>query len=137
MATEDRNTVEKFYSQVLSVGGAPDVVTEAEKYLAPEWKSVGNYSGQNKDRTAFAKQVAGFLQLMPDLKWHVEEIVNSGDRFIVRSRASGTPKGPLFGVGPSGKKFEIMTIDMHTMKGGKIAETFHVEDWAGALAQLK
>jgi predicted ester cyclase len=54
-----------------------------------------------------------------------------------RRRATGTPTGPLFGVDGKGKSFEIMSIDIHTIEGGKIARTYHVEDWAGALRQLK
>jgi len=29
-----------------------------------------------------------------------------------------------------------MSIDLHTMEGGKIARTYHVEDWQGAFRQL-
>ena len=35
------------------------------------------------------------------------------------------------------KSFKILTIDMHTVKDGKILETHHVEDWATAMRQLK
>lgn len=30
-----------------------------------------------------------------------------------------------------------MAIDIRTVKNGKIVQTYHVEDWAGALRQLK
>jgi predicted ester cyclase len=60
-----------------------------------------------------------------------------GDFVVVRSRATGTPKGPLFGVNGEGRSFDIMTIDIHEMKDGKIARSYHIEDWAGALQQLK
>jgi len=30
-----------------------------------------------------------------------------------------------------------MTIDIHTIEDKKIVTTYHIEDWAGALAQLK
>ena len=44
---------------------------------------------------------------------------------------------PLFGVNGKGKSFEIMSIDIHTIKDKKIVKTYHIEDWAGALRQLK
>ena len=37
----------------------------------------------------------------------------------------------------SGKTFEIMSIDVHTVESEKIVKTYHLEDWAGALAQLR
>lgn len=60
-----------------------------------------------------------------------------GDKVVVRSRATGTPNGPLFGVDGKGKSFDILTIDIHTVEDGKIVRSYHLEDWAGALQQLK
>jgi predicted ester cyclase len=134
---DDRNVIEGFYNKLLTVGGSKDLAADAATILAPDWASIGDYSGKSKDRTTFVNQVAGFMKLMPDMTWKIEEIIQSGDRFVVRGRASGTPKGPFFGVEPTGKTFQIMSIDIHTVKGGKIVTSYHVEDWAGALGQLR
>jgi predicted ester cyclase len=81
--------------------------------------------------------MGGFAKLIPDLNWAVEEKLQDGNRLVVRGRATGTPNGPLFGVDGQGKSFDIMTIDIHTVENGKIVQSYHVEDWAGALRQLK
>ncbi len=103
--------------------------------IAPEWRS---YSGENqsKGRDEFVAQVTGFGKLIPDLAWAIKEVLVDGDRIIVRSEASGTPQGPFFGVAPGGKRFQIMTIDIHTVRHGKLVVAHHVEDWAGAIRQL-
>lgn len=101
-----------------------------------DWVSIGDYSGTNKTRGKFLAQVGGFGKLIPDLKWAVEEMIQEGNQVVVRSRATGTPVGPLFGVDGKGKGFDILTIDIHTVEDGKIVRTYHVEDWAGALRQL-
>ena len=36
----------------------------------------------------------------------------------------------------TGKAFSIMSIDIHTIREGRIQTTFYLEDWAGALRQL-
>lgn len=105
--------------------------------LAASWKSIGDYSGHSKSADKFVKQVKGFGKLIPDLNWAIEEVVIQGNKVVVRSRATGTPKGSLFGVDGQGKSFDILTIDIHTVENGAITETYHVEDWAGALRQLK
>ncbi len=97
---------------------------------------MGDYSGNNKTREAFLGQVGGFGQLMPDLNWAIQDIHQDGDTFVVRSRATGTPVAPFFGVDGEGRSFDIMTIDIHELEDGVIARTYHVEDWAGALQQL-
>lgn len=73
---------------------------------------------------------------MPDLTWAVQEMHESGNFVTVRSRVTGTPVAPFFGVDGEGRSFDIMTIDIHELVGGKIVRSSHVEDWAGALQQL-
>lgn len=134
---DDRKVVEAFYTEVLSRTAAADVGASAEKYLAPGWQSYADNSASFKTREQFIAQLGGFGKLMPDLKWVPQQILKDGNTYIVRSRFTGTPKGPLFGVDGGGKSFEGMSIDIHTLEGGKIAKTYHIEDWAGVLRQLK
>jgi SnoaL-like polyketide cyclase len=60
----------------------------------------------------------------------------SGDRVIVRGEASGTPVATFLGTPPAGASFRIMSIDIHTIDGGKITRSYHVQDWMGAMRQL-
>ena len=132
----DRTVVEAFYTELLNASGPKDKPAVAAKLLANNWQSIGDYSGKNKSRDELAKQIGGFHMLMPDLTWKIEEVIQSGNVFVVRGRATGTPKGPLFGVDGKGKGFTIMSIDIHKVEAGKIVTSHHVEDWAGALRQL-
>lgn len=134
---DDRAIVNAFYTQVLSNAKAADLTAQATKILAPEWESIGDHSGTNKKRDQFIGQVQGFGKLIPDLRWAVQEVIQQGNRFVVRSRATGTPNGPFFGAPHTGKSFDVMTIDIHTVEKGQIVRSYHVEDWAGALRQLK
>lgn len=133
---DDKAAVQTFYD-FLSNPASEEHATAFKTGTAENWESIGDYSGKNKNRDEFIGQVSGFFaKLMPDLKWEVQEMIQEGDKVVVRSRATGTPNGPLFGVDGMGKSFDILTIDIHTLKEGKIVSTYHVEDWAGALQQL-
>lgn len=131
----DKAAVEAFYD-FLSNPSSDDHKTAFVASSADNWISIGDYSGKTKSRDAFVGQVGGFGQLIPDLNWAVQEVLQDGNRFVVRSRATGTPNGPFFGVDGQGKSFDILTIDIHTVEDGKVVQTYHVEDWAGALQQL-
>lgn len=48
-----------------------------------------------------------------------------------------TPAADFLGVSPSGRSFRIMTIDIQDVEDGRIARTFHVEDWLPAARQLR
>ncbi len=132
---DDKATVQKFYD-LLSDPASQELTQAFTASITDDWESVGNYSGDNKSTETFLGQMGGFAQLIPDLDWAVEDMHQDGDTIIVRSRATGTPVAPFFGVDGQGRSFDIMTIDIHELEDGKIARTYHVEDWAGALQQL-
>lgn len=132
---DDMDTVQVFYDFLSNPGSE----THAQAFLGAtteNWESAGDYSGNTKNRDAFVGQMGGFAKLIPDLVWAVQDMYQDGDAVIVRSRATGTPVGPLFGVDGEGRSFDIMTIDIHELEDGEIVRSFHVEDWAGALQQL-
>lgn len=130
-----RKQIAPFY-EMLNQPATKDIKALSEQALSPDWKS---YSSDTdfKGRDGFVAQVGGFGKLIPDLKWDIKDVLVDGNHIIVRSEASGTPVGPFFGVQPTGKSFKIMTIDIHTIKDGKAITAYHVEDWAGAMGQLK
>jgi predicted ester cyclase len=74
--------------------------------------------------------------IIPDLRWTIKDIQTFGDQIVVRGEASGTPTGELFGAKPTGKSFKTMAIDMLTVKNGKLASAYHVENWMTALQQI-
>jgi predicted SnoaL-like aldol condensation-catalyzing enzyme/ketosteroid isomerase-like protein len=73
---------------------------------------------------------------VPDLCWTVQDIKVVGDQIIVRGRATGTPTGEFWRAKPTGKSFDTMAIDIFTVRNGKLASAYHVENWVGALEQI-
>lgn len=134
-AADDMTTVQTFYD-LLSNPGSETHVAAFLDATSESWESVGDYSGENKDRDGFVGQMGFFSKLIPDLDWSVQAMYQDGDFVTVRSRATGTPTGPFFGVDGEGRSFDILTIDIHELDDGVIVRTYHVEDWAGALQQL-
>ncbi len=131
----DKESVTKFYD-LLSDPGSAELAQAFKDVTSQDWESVGNYSGKNKSRDAFLGQLGGFAKLMPDLNWSPEAMHQAGNVITVRSRATGTPVAPFFGVDGEGRSFDIMSIDIHELEDGKIIRSYHVEDWSTALQQL-
>ncbi|MFK7838556.1 MAG: ester cyclase [Sulfitobacter sp.] len=132
---DDKAMVQTFYD-LLSDPGSKELAASFLKVTSDDWESIGNYSGENETRDAFVGQMGYFAQLIPDLNWSVQAMHQDGDFVTVRSRATGTPTGPFFGVDGEGRSFDILTIDIHELEDGVIVRTYHVEDWASALQQL-
>jgi predicted ester cyclase len=134
---DDRAVVQAFYEQILSAPAAPDLAERVQRFLAPTWRSLGANSGSGNDPPGFVRAVQGFGQVVPNLRWEVVEVISDGNRHVVRGRATGTPVRPFLGVEPTGRSFDIMSIDIHTVEGGRIVRSYHIEDWAGAMRQLR
>lgn len=132
----DEDVVRSLYSEVFSKAASPTLAEAGDKILAPNWQSFGDYSGKFKNRQELYGLYGGIGKTVPNLHVEVKEIVHAGNRYIVRGELTGTPVADFFGVKPTGKSFDIMNIDVHTVENGQIVSTYHLEDWAGALQQL-
>jgi predicted ester cyclase len=101
----------------------------------PEYKSYST----NEDwltREQLADVFKMFGTIIPDLRWTIQDIQTFGNQIVVRGEATGTPTGDLFGTKPTGKSFKTMAIDVFTVKNGKLASAYHVENWMTALQQI-
>jgi ketosteroid isomerase-like protein len=115
-----------------------DMRTLQEQVLTADYESCWGYlPGECWGREASIKVVGGFAKSIPDMKFDIKEVLVSGDRVIVRGEVTGTPAGDLFGAPHTGKSFRIMAIDIQTIRDGKIAQTYHLENWLSALGQLR
>ena len=132
-----RAIIAPWYS-LFNVPGRGDVRTIAERFLTADYQSCsGEQPGECQGRESEIRLVGSFAHTIPDMRWEIAEVFVSGDRVIVRGEQTGTPAGDLFGVPRTGRSFRMMAVDIHTIKDGKIAKTFHVEDWRSALEQLR
>ena len=132
----NREAVMAFYNKALTVNNQTRPTQVLTPILAEGYMSTSSSGAKNPEQ--LMKQLEFFWKLIPDLKWEPQAVYNDGDTYIVRSLASGTPKGDFMGMPTDGtRKFEIMTIDIHETKDGQILKTNHVEDWATSMQQLK
>ncbi len=132
-----REIIGPFYS-LLNVATRGDVVATENSVLAPDYESCSGYlPSECRGREAMIKAVEGFAKSIPDMRFDIKDVLVSEDRVVVRGELTGTPAGDLFGVPHTGKSFRILTIDIHTVRDGRIAETFHSENWLSALGQVR
>ena len=125
-----------FYEKCLTVNAHTNVAETMGKILADDFVSFGSVDSKTKDQ--LIGQIGFFWSLVPDLVWAPEEIIQEGNKFVVRSIASGTPNGNFMGLPTDGtKSFKIMTIDIHTIENGQVKSVYHLEDWGTAMQQLK
>jgi predicted ester cyclase len=129
-----RASVAPFYKALnaASAKQSPDLIRQA---TAPDWVSCrGNDVCNSRDEVIAG--IAARLKSVPDLAWQIRDVQVAGNQVTVRGEATGTPAGEFMGAAHTGKSFKVMSIDVHTVEGGKMIRSYHVEDWVGAIRQL-
>jgi predicted ester cyclase len=135
--TQARAVIAPWYS-LFNVATRGDVKAVHEEVLTADYESCSGYlPGECWGRDTSIKVVSNFANSIPDLKFDIKEVLLAGDRVVVRGEVTGTPAGELFGAPHTGKSFRIMAIDIQTIRDGKIAKTYHMENWLSALSQLR
>jgi len=132
-----RAAIAPWYS-LFNIASRGDVKAIQEQILTEDYESCAGYlPGECWGRETSIKVVSNFANSIPDMTFDIKEVLVAGDRVIVRGEVTGTPSGDLFGVPHSGRSFRIMAVDIQTIRDGKIARTFHMENWLSAIGQLR
>jgi hypothetical protein len=135
--TQARAVIAPWYC-LFNVATRGDVKAVHEEVLTADYESCSGYlPGECWGRDTSIKVVSNFANSIPDLKFDIKEVLLAGDRVVVRGEVTGTPAGELFGAPHTGKSFRIMAIDIQTIRDGKVAKTYHMENWLSALGQLR
>jgi len=106
------------------------------KILADDWVDIPLAPGQEQGPSGMAAQIAAFRRAMPDYDVKHEDLIVGSDRVAVRNTVSGTHKGAFMGHEPTGRRIEMRTMDIHQVRDDRIVTTWHLEDFAGLMAQL-
>jgi predicted SnoaL-like aldol condensation-catalyzing enzyme len=131
---EARKIVAPLYD-ALNEPGKKDVHALLAEAANPDYKSFHtNEEWLTRDQLTEVFKNMGLI--VPDLYWAIKDIQTIGDQIIVRGEATGTPAREFWGAKPTGKSFKTMAVDVFTVKNGKLASAYHVENWMTALQQI-
>lgn len=82
------------------------------------------------------EMVRTYRGAFPDLRFDVEEQVAEGDRVVTRWTSTGTHRGQLMGIPPTGNRVTITGITMERFENGRIVDVTVSWDALGLLNQL-
>jgi predicted SnoaL-like aldol condensation-catalyzing enzyme len=131
---EARRIVTPLYD-ALNQPAKKDVAALLAKAANPDYRS-HHTNEEWRTRDQLTEVFKGMGATVPDLRWEIKDIRVFGDQIMVRGQATGTPTAAFWGAKPTGKSFNTMAIDIFTVKNGKLASAYHVENWMTALQQI-
>ncbi len=136
LTVEDARRIVAPLYDALNEPGKKDVAALLAKATNPDYRSYStNEDWLTRDQLAEVFKTIG--SVTPDLRWTIKDIQTFGNQIVVRGEATGTPVREFWGANPTGKSFKTMAIDVFTVKNGKLASAYHVENWMTALQQIR
>ena len=80
--------------------------------------------------------VTVYRNAFPDVQFTIDEQIAEGDKVVTRWTATGTHKGELAGIPPTGKSSTVTGVTVDRVVAGKIVESRGFFDQFGMLQQL-
>ncbi|HDR8933810.1 ester cyclase [Burkholderia vietnamiensis] len=111
----------------------PDLV---DTVLAPDWEDIPLAPGQGPGPDGIKPIIGSFAQAFPDVRIVIHDIVQVPGQIAVRAEITGTHRGELFGIAPTGKQVSFRLHEFHALDGQRVTTTWHMEDWFGLFLQL-
>jgi steroid delta-isomerase-like uncharacterized protein len=122
----------RMYNEVISQGD----LAALDDMIHDDFVEHEEMPGLPTDKSAPAAFVTMFRSAFPDLHASVEDILQDGDKLVVRARMSGTHKGEFMGMPPTDNKFDIQAIDIVEFRDDKVIAHWGVIDAAAMMGQL-
>jgi steroid delta-isomerase-like uncharacterized protein len=104
--------------------------------LDKNWVDIPAPPGQPPGPEGAKQILLELVTTFPDLKVSIKDVLQDGNKVVVRSEISGTQTKLFMGIPARDRKIVIQAIDIHELKEGKIVRTWHTEDWMTGLRQM-
>jgi steroid delta-isomerase-like uncharacterized protein len=107
-----------------------------DRILSDTWVDIPAPPSQPAGPNGAKQLLTELTTAFPDLRITTKEIIQDGDKVVVRSEISGTQRDRLMAFPAKNRRMTIQAIDIHEFKDGRIIRTWHTEDWLTGLHQL-
>ena len=131
MSEENKSVIRRLLQEVWNQGNV-DTIDEIVATDYVDHTPAADIPG----REAFKQLVKGFHVAFPDIRFTLEDLIAEGDKVVARWAASGTHRGDLMGIAPTGKQMMVTGVHMYRLADGKLVERWGNWDQLGMLQRL-
>lgn len=85
---------------------------------------------------ALKETIAMFRKGTPDLTKTIQQTIVDGETVVIPYTATGTHKGEILGVAPTGNEIEVQGVFVYHGEGGRLSEGTDLWDTYGLLRQI-
>ncbi|MDQ3344762.1 MAG: ester cyclase [Actinomycetota bacterium] len=129
---DNKAVVRRYYNEVLNLR----TIDLLDELAVEDYVEHDPFPGQGNGLADLKARVAGLCSAFNPLQFTIQDVIAEGDKVVVRWTNAGTHSGSFMGIPATGKEFGIAGIDIHVVRGGKLAEHWHVVDQLAQMQQL-
>jgi steroid delta-isomerase-like uncharacterized protein len=133
--TSNKATVRRFQDATNS--GDPELLSKTiDELVDPDALIRTPLPIETTGAEAVKEVFARLLRAYPDLHITIEDLVEEGDKVVMRNTVTGTHRGEHMGVPPTGRSVTYNEIFIFRFAGGRVAETWGIVDVLSQMRQL-
>jgi steroid delta-isomerase-like uncharacterized protein len=129
---ENKAQLRRIYEEMFNQGN----LAIADELIAPDFLNLAAPPGSNRGPESMRQLITMLSTAFPDMHYTVEELVAEGDTVVTRVTVSGTHRGPLQGIPPTGRSIRQSQMHFIRFRDGKAVEHRAVRDDLGLMRQL-
>jgi steroid delta-isomerase-like uncharacterized protein len=132
-AEENKALMVRFMQEVANLGN----LAVTDELYAPTYINHRRLPpGVPANREGWKQLFAMYRTAFPDLHFTIEEQIGEGDTVLTRWTVTGTQRGEMMGMPPTGKQVAVGGMWISRIEGGQVVEEWGVSDELGMLQQL-
>ena len=132
MTTETQKMIERIPLEVIN-NNKFELIDEI---YAPNYVEHTPQPGVPPTREGFKQTAIALKKAFPDLRYTIEDVIESGDKIVHRLTASGTMKAEFLGMPATGKQATWTEIHIGRVANGRLTDHWGVIDQLSMLVQL-
>jgi steroid delta-isomerase-like uncharacterized protein len=133
MSTEDNKAIARRIFEEVGSQGNFAVIDEA---VSPNFVYRTSAFPEFHGPGGFKEFFTEHRKTLPDIHYTVEDMIAEGDKVVARWTATGTHKGDMMGIPPTGKQATVTGITTFRFANGKMVEGLTTWDALGMMQQL-
>jgi steroid delta-isomerase-like uncharacterized protein len=110
---------------------------DLDELLSPDFCDHDAPPGYGRDRPEHRRLVTDMAAAALDRRLRVLAVVADDDSVAVRLETTWRQRGSFLGMPADGRELVLRSMDLYRVRDDRITESWHVEDLAGVLRQLR
>ena len=132
MTTETKKMIERIPLEVLNAGNFGLI----DELLSTDFVDHFSQPGLPPTRDGFKQGAMALRTAFPDIRYTIEDTIESGDKIVHIVKGAGTMTGDFMGMPATGKRATWNEIHIGRVANGRLVEHWALADQLGMLVQL-